>query len=387
MNRIKYLLFAFFLGFICIDGVFAMDIKLSKNSNDYVVGDNASVKLELNIDQDGVVIDSCNVKISFDNTIELQEVQALNSWTITNKNISDGMVDLTIKNYQRNLYGKINLVDLKYLVNDNSILNIDSAVCYDMSGTVLNDLIVDTNGTSITTVIPQDGLLKSLMINGQTLNPTFSPNVNSYSINNFTGNSLSLSYELFNDMYQGEVQVFVNDKLVTDLSNIVYELVSDNDVMLITIQVSNMSKYNIFVSGYSNNLNMQYLSSITVNGEELEIMPGKFDYEHVVGDDVKSVEVLSNLFDESMFGFGSSSNVPNVLNLNGKAVAVLNVVPLNDKTQPSATYTVTITNKSYNDSVGNPPTSDTSMYIVLGMLLLSLVGSMVLYQKNLNGYE
>jgi hypothetical protein len=188
-------------------------------------------------------------------------------------------------------------------------------------------------------------------------------------------------------MYQGEVQVFVNDKLVTDLSNIVYELVSDNDVMLITIQVSNMSKYNIFVSGSSNNSNMQYLSSITVNGEELEIMPGKFDYEHVVGDDVKSVEVLSNLFDESMFGFGSSSNVPNVLNLNGKAVAVLNVVPLNDKTQPSATYTVTITNKSYNDSVGNPPTSDTSMYIVLGMLLLSLVGSMVLYQKNLNGYE
>ena len=386
MNRIKYLLFAFFLGFICIDGVFAMDIKLSKNSNDYVVGDNASVKLELNIDQDGVVIDSCNVKISFDNTIELQEVQALNSWTITNKNISDGMVDLTIKNYQRNLYGKINLVNLKYLVNDNSILNIDSAVCYDMSGGVLNDLIVDTNDTSITTVIPQDGLLKSLMINGQTLNPTFSPNVNSYSINNFTGNSLSLSYELFNDIHQGEVQVFVNDKLVTDLSNIVYELVSDNDVMLITIQVSNISKYNIFVSGSSNNLNRQYLSSITVNGEELEIMPGKFDYEHVVGDDVKSVEVLSKLFDESMFGFGSSSNVPNVLNLNGKAVAVLNVVP-NDKKQPSATYTVTITNKSYNDSVGNPPTSDTSMYIVLGMLLVSLVGSMVLYQKNLNGYE
>lgn len=388
MNRVKYLLFAFFLGFIFIDGVFAIDINLSKKTNDFIVGDKAIIKVELNIDQEGIIIDSCNVKISFDDLISLGEVQALNSWTITNKNVLDGTLDLSIKNYQRNLYGIVNLVNLTYLVNGDGNVKIDSAVCYNESGASIGEINVDNSNMAITTVVPKDNLLKSLKINGQELNPMFSPNINSYSISNFNANSLSLSYELFNEAHQDDVEVFVNDNLITDLGNIPYELSFDNNVMLITVQVSNVSKYNIFIGKNNQSLNNHYLSSITINGDELELVPGKFDYEYTVSDDVKTVEVLSTVSDEAKFQLGSSSNAPNTFNVNGKVVAVLNVVPINEpKNVPSVTYTVTIANQSYNGDVNNPNTSDTSMYIVLGMLILSLVGSTVLYQKNLNGYK
>lgn len=387
MNRIKYLLFAVFLAFIFVNSVNATELKLSSDSKEVVVGDNVSVKLEFDIDHEELIIDYCEVVIEAFGDVEFQEVQALNSWTITNKNVSE-VLDITIKNYQNNLYGSINIANLKYSVNETGSLKITSVSCYDKANNLLDVVNYDNKELTINGVRPKNTELKSLKINNEELNPYFSPNIKSYSINNFESDSLSLEYELADLQYEDKVEVLVNDKVITNLDNIPYELSADNKAMLITININNTSSYNIFVLKSDSVLDNDYVQSITINGVALELEEGKFDYHYTVSDDVTSVEVLAELYDTSRFELGSSSNIPAYFNMPGKVVAVLNVVPTDNQSGiPAVTYTVTINNESYVAGVKNPNTADTSMYVVLGILIISLISSTVLYQKNLNAYK
>ena len=104
MSKIKYLIFSIFVGFVFVNGVYASELKLTSNSNEIVAGDVFSAKLELDITEDGSNIDYCRVLVAAYEELEFQEVQALNSWTITDKNINT-VLDMSVKNYQNNLYG------------------------------------------------------------------------------------------------------------------------------------------------------------------------------------------------------------------------------------------------------------------------------------------
>ena len=386
MSKIKYFVFTILFSFIFVNGVYASELKISSDSTQVGIGSSVSIKLELDIDNN-ITIDHCRVMIEADEGLKFQEVQALNSWTISNKNISNTL-DIDLKNHQNNLSGKMNIANLKYLVNETGNIKISSVSCYDKSNSLLETVDYSTEEVMINTVVPKDTELKSLKINNEELNPNFSPNVKSYSINNFKSNSLSLEYELVDLKYEDKVEVLVNDKVITDLDYIPYELSGDNNAMLITININKTTSYNIFVGKNNSVLDNDYVQSITINGVALELEDGKFDYNYVVSDDVTSVEVLTELYDTTRFKIGSSSNVPEIFSMPGKVTAILNVVPINSQSGiPAVTYTITINNKSYVAGVKNPDTADTSMYIVLGLLIISLISSTVLYQKNLNGYK
>lgn len=388
MKKLKYFLFCMCLCLMFIDYVDAAELKLVTNTDSVVAGDEVSAKLEFNLANETLNIDYCRVSISHDNGADFKETQALNSWTFTNKNVNNNVLDLNIKNYLNRLSNTENIAELKYTINKNTTLSITSLVCYDKDGIQLTGVNYNKNSVGIRAVVPSATELKSLMINGEELNPNFSPNVKSYNVNNFTDEFLSLEFELVDLSYQNKVQVLVNDKVVTNLTNIPYELSSDNKAMLITINIGDNSSYNVFVSKKVDSSFGNYLQSITINGSALELEPGKYDYTYTVSDDVKNVEVLSEIYDSSQFEFSSSSNVPGNFEMPGKVVAILNVVPKDSQSGiPGVTYTVTINNESYVEGVKNPDTADTSMYIILGILIVSLIGSTVLYQKNINGYK
>lgn len=389
MNKIKYLLFYVCISFVMMSGVNAAELKLSSTSQDVVNGDIVSVKLELNAYNEDIVIDYCQVSIESTESLQFSEIMALNSWTITNNNVNDKIMDINIKNYQSGLSGVINIADLKYTISESGSVKINSASCFDKEGKSLDSVAGNYNDLTINTVLPSVTSLKSLKIEGEELKPHFSPNVTSYSINNLQSNVLFFEYELADSSYNNQVKFFVNDIEVTSLNEVPFQLSGDNKTMLVTIKIGEESSYNIFVSKSGANNYTEYLNSIIVNGTPIELVTGKYDYEYIVKDDVTDAIVTAELYDADNFVLGDDSNISKGFSMPGKAMAVLNVVPKNRQSGiPSATYTVTIKNESYVETgVSNPDTADTSMVIIATILVVSLIGSAFLYKKNLKGYQ
>ena len=392
-KKLGYLLLSLFFCFVLTDNVYAedvsFDLKSSNTSNEVIKGNYLDVNLSFNVLNESVNIDYCSFDIESNGGLEFKELQALNSWTISNNVNNENLINLSLKNNQAVLNGTFNVANIRYVVRDNSSVKINLVSCFDSSN---NPVTAGYNMNALNIVAldnTSNAILKSLKINNQELNPNFSSNVTSYNINNFNSNSLSLEYEVNDSSYQDQVVVTVNDKEVNYLNDIPYELLEGNKAMLITITVAKTTTYNIFVYKQIESTGNSGLSSITVNGEELAISAGKYDYAYVVPDDVKTVEISAALSDSENFEFGSSNPVPVTFEMTGRVTAVISVVSKNNQSGiPMETYTITVTNQSNSVDVGtNPQTSDTSMYIMALILVLSLFGSTFWYKKNLTAYK
>ena len=248
-KRLGYLLLSLFFCFILTDNVYAADVnfelKISNSSNEVIKGNYADVKLVFDTSLKNVMIDYCSFDIESNGGLEFKEIQSLNSWVISNNVNNGNLLNMGVKNNQTALYGQFNIVNMRYVVSDNGSIKINSATCYDTN----NNPVASgySSGELEITALENDNnaILKSLKINGEELNPKFSSNVTSYNINNFNSNSLSLEYEVNDIAYQEQVVVTVNDKEVTYLNDIAYELLEGNKAMLITVEVANTTTYNI----------------------------------------------------------------------------------------------------------------------------------------------
>jgi len=390
----KKILLSLFLCFAFMGNVFAEEInfelKSSNLSNEIIKGNYANINLVLNSVENNYDLGYCTFEIESSEGFEFKEVQALNSFTISDDDNEGNILNISVKNHQESLFGAFNILNIKYLVNETGSLKINSLTCNSQNGESLTDIKYNEDLLTFNVVDnAKKHTLKSLKINGGELNPQFTPMTFSYNVNNFISNTLSLEYEVTDPSYQDQVVVTVNGKEITDLNNIPYEVTEANKVMLITIIVGNDTEYNIFVYKELNNSLDSYLNSITINNENLELVSGKYDYVYTVSDDVKTVDIAAELKDNENFRFGTSSNIPASFDMTGKVTAIINVESTDSLSGiPSVTYTVTVVNESYNPDVDdNPKTADTSMYVMALILLLSLVGSTVLYKKNLNAYK
>ena len=135
-------------------------------------------------------IDYCTFTIEATEGLIFKEVQTLNSWTVSSNNTSGNIVDIHVKNHQDYLSGTSNILNIRYTVNDNGNVKINSSVCYDATGSMIPSL-VNEELLEVKFVENTNATLKSLKINNQELNPRFSPNVTSYNINNFNANNIS----------------------------------------------------------------------------------------------------------------------------------------------------------------------------------------------------
>ena len=393
-KRLGYLIFSLFLYLTFASNVWAaesgFEVGLFNLNDEVVKGNYVDLKLIVSSFNNDEVVDYCALSIENDSNLEFDSIQSLNSWSLSNNNISGNQLNIKIKNNQEIVSGMVRIANIRYVVKDNGTVRLGSVDCYNVAG---NKITLTDSGFNVLEIYALDGIkditLKSLKINNGELNPHFAPMTFSYNINDFQSNSLSLEYELNDIAYQDQVVVTVNDKPVDDLRNINYELSEGNDAMVISITIANTTTYNIFVHKSLNMVMDSSLKSVTINGQMLELVSGKYDYVHTVSDDVTAVAVSAELNDNDNFAFGSSSNAPATFELSGKSIAIINVVPKNSQSGvPATTYTFTIMNESYSSDVSvNPDTSDVSMYAMGLLLVLSLLCSIVMYQKNINSYK
>ena len=130
----------------------------------------------------------------------------------------------------------------------------------------------------------------------------------------------------------------------------------------------------------------------------------------VVGSDVSSFTVEAELNDSENFKFGDAGNAPGKFNINDIVDFYIVVESKNDSSSV-VLYTFKVTkegssptepgkdgNNNSGGSAGNnngsngnadtnPQTGGVSMFVMAFILVVSLIGSVVLYQKNLESYK
>ena len=236
---------------------------------------------------------------------------------------------------------------------------------------------------------------------------------------NLNSSVFGLSMTASNPDYQDDIVVKdASGNVINDLNNITFKDPSGQGLMPITVTVNGKTTYSLLVHYESVNLD-NTLKSITINGQQIQLIPGVYNYEHVVSKDVTNVVVAAVINDNENFMFGSSSNAPGTLSITDM-VSVLIVVEPKDASigAKSATYAIDIIREGANDDKPNdkpnndnnkpngnaggnnsgisnngsnvnrnPGTGDVSMYLMAFILVASLIGSIVLYRKNLEGYK
>ena len=178
-------------------------------------------------------------------------------------------------------------------------------------------------------------------------------------------------------------------------NNIVFKDESGQGKMSITITVNGKTEYGLFVIYEQSELD-NTLKSITIDGKNLDLISGKYDYEYTVSKDTKKFRVDAALNDSDNFKFGAASNFNGEFSINDVAHVVIVVEPKSFELGVSSrTYTITVKKEGVNvdkKPVGgnvnnNPTTGDTSMYVMASILIISLIGSVILYKKNLEAYK
>ena len=147
------------------------------------------------------------------------------------------------------------------------------------------------------------------------------------------------------------------------------------------------------------------LKMLKVYGKEIKLQEGKYDYSITVGKDAKSVKIDAQLIDSENFKFAENNGPTIFLIPDGRNVYPLIVEPINSSVGASGvTYTITViregvvdntttdtptggSQSNNNQNVSTNPTTGVSMFLMAFILIVSLIGSIYLYHKNMEGYN
>ena len=188
--------------------------------------------------------------------------------------------------------------------------------------------------------------------------------------------------------------------IYSDISNIKFNDPSGQGLMPITIVVNEKTTYSLVVhyepTEYDNSL-----QSVTINGKEIVLNPGQYNYEYTVESNVNELVVAATIKDNENFKFGAASNAPGTFSIKDMVSFGIVVEPKDTSSgAKSVTYTFDVVKKgmenvpsdkgdtgSGNTNSGNvnnnPNTGGASVYLMGLILIMSLVGSLFLYRKNL----
>ena len=294
---------------------------------------------------------------------------------------------------------------LKYRVNGNGSIKVSSS-SYCSNG----DVDVNVNEKKIDFKIKElsnDYTLKSIKINGKAY-PDFNPNGVNYLIKLEEPN-FSLEYETTNSDYQDDVVVRFNGNVVTDLNNIVWSDPTNQGAGILEIIVNNQKNYLFSVNYEVLDLD-NTLKSLKIGGNIVELQNSKTNYTVKVSKNDIIIEIEAVLNDPINFKLDETfENGKLLYNCSGDNYCLLNieVFPV-DQSSGGKTllYTIEIIKEGDKDvspestggssssskpTIGdvekNPETGDISMFFMALILISSLVGSVFLYQKNMEGYK
>ena len=243
--------------------------------------------------------------------------------------------------------------------------------------------------------------LSSLGVTNGTLSPLFENNrlyytimlesadVTTFSITAVPAN-VSDTFELINSD--------TNDKL--NASNIIFDTTGGNETMFINLNVGagdNLVTYGLLVRKPAPvSIDAPELATLKVGNINVTLIDGQYNYD-VVLDDVSRYTVEATLKDSENYEFDAFYlNASKVIF--GETELPIQINPKDStKGLPSVTYIINVKKRGGSSSssssydVGtvtkNPSTGEHSAFIMGLLLIVSLVLSIHLYRKNMNGYN
>lgn len=387
--------------FLFMNNVFADDLDLTISANtdktEVVKGSQASILVNLKSSNEDIAF--CQFKIEQDSNLELVSKSEANGWKISQEGAT-GIILETNSVADGLISSGMNIMELKYTVNGNGTVTIKTVECVtndeEISGTY------DDVSVSFTTKdLSSDTTLKSLKVTGGSINSFNSTGYEGQLII-LDGPSFSLEMETTNPDYQDDIVVTSSDGTVLDPSNMKFVDPTNQGMMEIKITVNKVTTYTIGVK-YENQELDNSLSYLKVNGVDVTLEAGKVNYTVKISSSATNIKVNASLKDSTNFKFedGDGEWEYNI----GSVAIPISIVPKDTSSGGEAvTYVITIqkegaaaasssSNKSSSaassssSSITNPQTGGISMFIMAIILISSLIGSVFIYQKNIEGYK
>ena len=399
-NKLSYVVLAIMMCFSFLGNVSAdeFNVIVSANANNNVIEKGKEVEITINVKSDSTV-DSCSFNVASDTTLEYISM-----------NPSVGTpADFTAEiDTDDPLTNGIDIIKIKYRVNDSGKVTITPSKCVVTDDQSLEDSSIDPIVIQITAQEPAvDTTLSDISVSGGKMAPVFASDIYSYTVlldsPNF-GLNLTTSDSNFQD------KIIVKDasgKTYDNLNNIVWSDPTNQKLMKLDICVNNDCKYQLIVNYNVEGLDNS-LSSLTINGKNIPLEAKKYEYQFTIPSDSENFELNAVLKDSNNFQI-VDIELPGTFSVTDEVTYVALVVEPKSSTiaAESVTYNIEVkkevkspsgttsnnggsnkpNNNSNNDANKNPQTGDISMFIMLIILISSLVGSIVLYQKNLENYR
>lgn len=409
-NKIYYIMLCLISSFAFMNNVFAegelsFSIGASVVGGETVVkGSEATVNVSLNSD---TALSSCTFNIISDAGIEFVSKSSMNNYVVRDEGEN---IIVERANTDVNFVSGQNVLELKYKVNNDGKLTIKTINCKsaidDKSGST-TDKVIEFK----TKEVNDDTSLSILTVTGGTLSPKFSSNAYNYTVQ-LHDTKFSLNMTASNSDYQDDIVVTDADGKTLDARNIIFKNDGGQGIMAITITVNGKTKYELGVRYVQEELDNS-LSSLKVGDQLVKLESGKYDYSVNVGKDVTEVKIEAFLKDSNNFKFVDGNGlttlqIPSAVNSyalmiepkdsssGGKGVTYLITINREGLSIPSekpSTGSSSNNNGTSNNNgnqgnaTTNPSTGGISMFLMAFVLIASLIGSIYLYKKNLEGYN
>lgn len=389
--------------------VLKFSVSANASSTNVTKGEKVTISVALKSDS---AIANCTFSLSSDDTLEYVSMSGANGWNVGSGGMgANGFILENSSTDNIPLSDGKTVMQIVYNVNGSGKITISTKDCASLmeEGTDENGNPTEISGSyedvvvNIEAVEPKDDTtLSSLKVTGGELIPEFISNRFSYQIE-LDSSTFSLDIVANNSDYQDKIVVVDVNGNKLDSNSITYSNDGGQGYMYMKIIVNDdtSSPYEL-VAHYEQNTLDNSLSSLKINNEVVELKDGQTDYTIKVSKDVTEVNVQAILKDTTNFGF-REGNEPGTFKIaDGTTSIALVVVPNNSEIgATSKTYIIEIVregvpgnsssfnsnNNANNNTTTNPSTGGVSMFLMAVILISSLIGSVILYQKNLEGYK
>lgn len=411
-NKFCHMFFWILMCFSFLGSVHADEIEVTATVSKNTVVKGEEITIKVNVKSDKPIF-NCTFGISDNDTIKYKTDSVVKNGFISTvgSTINDGFRNIFVEVGDmkgENATNGLDILEFKYIVNDSGKITIFPKECSTVEDSTHNEITnlenieMDITATEPTTP-KEDTTLKNISVTGGKLLSEFSPNTKEVMIE-LSSPTFGLILTASDPEYQDDIVVKdITDKVYNDLSNITWNDPTNQKMMQLHIYVNDESMYELIVRYEIEGLD-NTLASLTINGENIPLEADKDKYQFTIPNNITSIEVNAVLKDSDNFQIITGTGNHTV---SGDVTYVaLTIEPINSTIAgESKTYEIDVireenpsgnnnpsnsgnsSNNNGNNTNTNPGTGDISMFLMLIILISSLIGSVILYKKNLEGYR
>ena len=414
-NEFRYILLTLIVSFSFLSSVVASYVDVSLHVENDVVASGTEASIMVNLKSD-VLLTECYFKVITDDSIKEYGKSGANSWNLGQDSGIDGFLLKNNSATADDLSNGKNVLMLSPKVNGDSEFTVKTVYCMSDTGEKIENISDASVSLKVTASI-EDTTLSSLSVIGGQLTTIFSPTATDIKhIIVLDSPNFGLVMTTTDPSYQDKIVVKdIAGNEIKDYGNITFSDPSGQKIMPLTITVNGKTTYSLDVQ-YSQDELDNTLKSVTINGVELELKDGEYNYSFVVDKDVSELVIEPVLNDSDNFML--DGNFQGNIIITDRADIIIVVEPKSSDIGAEAfTYTIEIikekdtsnnnggsnsgssnvgnngnsSNSSSNNNNSNvnsnPGTGDISMFVMSFILISSFVSSIILYRKNLEGYR